>query len=252
MLFEGKLSGGMIMKRTINLSDHRYTTKDFAILEKLPELNERHEDKWQGEWYSYTDITEITNRMASYDDGDGGYYRYYVLEKSWGYLSDPDSTETYIDDKYIAVWESYANEDYPAEEATTYVTIDNLDERYEDIDSAIEAADKMQLETVTINVYDQNGNLLESQDCERNPNSGDLVYTTWGIFGYRYFEGSDEIETSDGLSGSINSKEEAMAEAETIRDRFCRYDLVKLEAYTQTLSENIGDVTESIEVYSSR
>lgn len=134
----------------------------------------------------------------------------------------------------------------------TYVTIDNLDERYADIDSAIEAAENMQLEMVTINVYDQNGNLLESQDCERNPNSGDLVYTTWGIFGYRYFEGSDEIETSDGLSGSINSKEEAMAEAETMRDRFCRYDLVKAEAYTQTLSENIGDITESIEVYSSR
>ena len=107
------------MKRTINLSDHRYTTKDFAILENLPYLNKRHEDKWQGEWYSYTDITEITNRMASYDDGDGGYYRYYVLKKSWGYLSDPDNTETYIDDKYIAVWESYANEDCPAEEATT-------------------------------------------------------------------------------------------------------------------------------------
>ena len=98
------------MKRVINLSDHRYKERNFTVLESLPILNERHEDKREGEWYEYTDLTEITNKVARYDDGDGGFYRYYIAVKDWGYLDDPDDTEIKTDDIYIAVWEEYSHE----------------------------------------------------------------------------------------------------------------------------------------------
>lgn len=131
----------------------------------------------------------------------------------------------------------------------TYVTINDIDERYKNIDDAIEAAEDMQLETLTIEVFNQDGKLLESQRCERNSNNGKIVYDTWGIFGYRYFDGSEEIESSDILVESISSEAEAMQKLEEMRNRFSQYDIVKVEAYSQTLYENIGDVSESIIVY---
>lgn len=100
------------MIRTIHLSDHRYKERNFTVLESLPVLNERHEDKWEGEWYEYVDITEITDKVARHDEGcDGGYYRYYIAVKDWGYLDDPDDTEIRTDDVYIAVWKNYSDEE---------------------------------------------------------------------------------------------------------------------------------------------
>ena len=98
------------MKHTINISDHRYIRRDFEPMGKLPALHERHNDEFRGTWYEYDSATEITNKIALHDDGDGGYYRFYVLEKLWGYLDDPDNTEPQKDDIYIAVWEKYSEE----------------------------------------------------------------------------------------------------------------------------------------------
>lgn len=129
----------------------------------------------------------------------------------------------------------------------TYVTIDKLDKRYDSIDDAIQAAEDMELETVTVYVHDEDGNILDSQECDRNPYSNDLVYCTWGVFAYRHNGYCDKM-----LAEGINSEAEAREAAEKCKNDFWKYEEVRIETYEQTLSENIGDVGESIIIYGEK
>lgn len=131
----------------------------------------------------------------------------------------------------------------------TYVTIDNLEKHYADIDDAVQAAEEMGLETIVIYVSDESGEILYSQNCERDPRTREFVYYAWGIIGYTYYEDSDCIECTEILAEGINSKEEALEKAKEIQDQFISYDVVKAESYSQTISENIGDVCEAITIY---
>lgn len=47
----------------------------------------------------------------------------------------------------------------------------------------------------------------------------------------------------------INSEEEARELAETIRDKFDRFDRVTIASYSQTTSENVGDLGKEIVIY---
>lgn len=106
----------------------------------------------------------------------------------------------------------------------TYVELKNDDRKFDTIEDAIQEAENQQLETADIEVYSEDGELLEWQTAERNPHSGDLVYSTWGVF------------RSEILREQINSRKEAIDIALELMD----YG-VYIQDYSQTLSENIGD-----------
>lgn len=117
----------------------------------------------------------------------------------------------------------------------TYVELKNDDRKFDTIEDAIQEAENQQLETADIYVYSEGGELLEWQTAERNPHSGDLVYSTWGVF--RGDIGDDgKLVASEILREQINSRKEAIDIALKLMD----YG-VHIQDYSQTLSENIGD-----------
>lgn len=117
----------------------------------------------------------------------------------------------------------------------TYVELKGTDRKFDTIEDAIQEAENQQLETADIEVYSEDGELLEWQTAERNPHSGDLVYSTWGVF--REDIGDDgKLVGSEILREQINSRKEAIDIALELMD----YG-VCIQDYSQTLSENIGD-----------
>lgn len=117
----------------------------------------------------------------------------------------------------------------------TYVELKNDDRKFDTIEDAIEAAECQQLDTADIYVYSEDGKLLEWQTVEKNTNSGDLVYSTWGVFRASFYD-SGEIEQTEILREQINSRKEAIDAALDLMNHG-----VYIQDYSQTLSEHIGD-----------
>ena len=117
----------------------------------------------------------------------------------------------------------------------TYVGLKNDDRKFDDIDDAIKEAERQKLDTADIYVYSEDGELLEWQTVERNPNSGDLVYSTWGVFKAHFYD-DGRLGQTETLREQINSRKEAIDAALELAD----YG-VFIQDYSQTLSENIGD-----------
>lgn len=117
----------------------------------------------------------------------------------------------------------------------TYVELKNDDRKFDTIEDAIQEAESQQLDTADIEVYSEDGELLEWQAAERNPHSGDLVYSTWGVF-RGDIDDDGNLVASEILREQINSRKEAIDIALELMD----YG-VYIQDYSQTLSENIGD-----------
>lgn len=117
----------------------------------------------------------------------------------------------------------------------TYVELKNDNRKFDTIEDAIQEAENQQLETADIEVYSEDGELLEWQTAERNPYSGDLVYSTWGVF-RGDIDDDGKLVASEILREQINSRKEAIDIALELMD----YG-VYIQDYSQTLSENIGD-----------
>ena len=140
----------------------------------------------------------------------------------------------------------------------TYVTIElngqAIDKKFDTIDDAVGYAEQhkkdVETDTLEINVYDTEGEMLEYQTSKRNPYSGDFEYYTWGIFGRDFDKESGRCTDSEILEELINSEEEAREIAEKLhKDKFSRFDTVSIESYLQTIDENIGDVGKSYIIY---
>jgi hypothetical protein len=99
-----------------------------------------------------------------------------------------------------------------------------------------------------IDIFNENNDLIDGQRCEKEPYSGDFVLFTYGVIGYRT-DDNGIITDSDLLAEGINTYQEACEIAQSMTDVFHKYDTVKIETYTQTLYENIGDVYFSHPVY---
>lgn len=104
--------------------------------------------------------------------------------------------------------------------------------KFDTISDAIEYAEDIAAETAKIDVYDNSGNYLEGQTAERNPYSNDLVYTTWGVF---------LDDNCDHWIGEINSHDDAYEMAVNLKKQNPESDIF-IQAYTQTLSENIDNI----------
>lgn len=117
----------------------------------------------------------------------------------------------------------------------TYVELKGTDRKFDTIEDAIQEAENQQLETADIEVYSEDGELLEWQTAERNTHSGDLVYSTRGVF-KENIDDDGKLVASEILREQINSRKEAIDIALELMD----YG-VCIQDYSQTLSENIGD-----------
>lgn len=140
----------------------------------------------------------------------------------------------------------------------TYVTIELNDKTimsFDTIDEAVEYAERLKeyietdAETLEISVYDTENKMLEYQTSKFNAHSGHFEYCTWGIFGYDIDEESGKCTNCEILESLINSEAEARKIAETIKDKFSRFDRVCIEWYLQSIDENIGDVGASYIIY---
>ena len=114
----------------------------------------------------------------------------------------------------------------------TFVEL-NADLRFDTIEDAIIEAENQELEIAEIDVYAEDGTYLESQTATRNPYSGDLVYTTWGVFAVTFnmeiFE-EGKIADMEILAEQINSLEEAYEIAEKFKAEMGKD--ICIQAYT--------------------
>lgn len=126
----------------------------------------------------------------------------------------------------------------------TFVEL-NADLRFDTIEEAIIEAENQELEIAEIDVYAEDGTYLESETATRNPYSGDLVYTTWGVFAVTFnmemFE-EGKIADMEILAEQINSLEEAYEIAEKFKAETGKD--ICIQAYTQTISENLDNIGE--------
>lgn len=127
-----------------------------------------------------------------------------------------------------------------------------IDQKFDTIDEAVAYAEQHheadEDDVLDIYVYSDDGS-YEHQESSRNPHSGDFIYYAWGIFGENFFDDSQRVSDSEILAECINSEEEARELAETIRDKFDKFDRVTIASYSQTTSENVGDLGEKIVIY---
>lgn len=139
----------------------------------------------------------------------------------------------------------------------TYVKIEFnneiIDKKFDTLDDAVfyvemkYNADKNDI--LNIYVYYDDDVAIEHQASTRNPYSGDLIYYSWGIYGENFFEGSDRVYNSEILAECINSEEETIKIAETIRDKFEKFDRVTIASYAQSVWESFGYSHTEITIY---
>lgn len=124
----------------------------------------------------------------------------------------------------------------------TYVIIDNVDKRFPTIQDAVQYAEDNfddEIESFEMDVYSESGEHIDNQTVERNPYSNQFVYAAWG-FGvskwndneYDWYE--DIFDTLDQLlenEGYLAAKAKGYG--------------LRVEKYTQTVYENIGDVVDT-------
>ena len=123
----------------------------------------------------------------------------------------------------------------------TYVVINNVEQKFNTMQDAVQYAEDNfddEIESFEMSVYSENGENLDCQTVERNPYSGNFVYAAWSFgidkHGYNDYDWyDDEFDTLEQL---LENEDYAVAKEKG-------YDL-RVEKYTQTIYENIGDVVD--------
>lgn len=124
----------------------------------------------------------------------------------------------------------------------TYVKIDNVDKRFPTMQDAVQYADDNlddEIESFEMNVYSESGEHIDNQTVERNPYSNQFVYAAWGFGIDKYGNGE-----YDWQYGDYDTLEELFEDEDYIRAKENGYGL-RVEKYTQTVDENIGDVVDT-------
>ena len=133
----------------------------------------------------------------------------------------------------------------------TYVKIDSngivgfeeINERFDNLRDAVQYADDHfdeDMDSFEVNIYNANTDeYIEYQTVERNYCSGDFVYAAWGFGIDKY--GDSEY---DWQENEYDTLEELLEDEDYIRAKENGYAL-RVEKYTQTAYENIGDVVDT-------
>lgn len=117
----------------------------------------------------------------------------------------------------------------------TYVKLSTNSVKFSNIFNAVEYMENHGIDIAELSICSESGTVLESQEIGKN-SFGNIEYNEWAIIGYRFFE-DGRIESSDLLAEEIDSEAEAREIADAMRDKFESYDSVKIEFYSQTLTE---------------
>ena len=126
----------------------------------------------------------------------------------------------------------------------SYVKIENVDKRFGTMQDAVQYAEDNfddEIESFEIDIYSESGELIDNQTVEWNPYSNQFVYAAWG-FGVSKWNDNEYdwyVNVFDTLDQLLENKDYLSAKAK-------RYGL-RVEKYTQTVDENIGDVVDTYE-----
>lgn len=126
----------------------------------------------------------------------------------------------------------------------TYITIDNVNRKFDTMRDAVQYAEDNfddEIESFEMNVYSENGEYLEDQTVERNPYSNQFVYAAWG-FGISKWNDSDY----DWYGDEFDTLEQLLVNEDYVAAKEKGYDL-RVEKYTQTVDETIGDTVDTYE-----
>jgi hypothetical protein len=136
----------------------------------------------------------------------------------------------------------------------TYVIIDNVAQRFNTIQDAVQYAEDNfddEIESFEMSVYSENGENLDCQTVERNPYSNQFVYAAWGFCVNKYIHNDDDYGEDysfaqaaadwDYQGDEFDTLEQLLENADYLSAKAKGYGL-RVEKYTQTIDENIGDV----------
>ena len=124
----------------------------------------------------------------------------------------------------------------------TYITIDNVDRKFDTIRDAVQYAEDNfddEIESFEMDVYSENGEHIDNQTVERNPYSNQFVYAAWG-FGVSKWNDNEY----DWYEDEFDTLEQLLENEDYVAAKEKGYDL-RVEKYTQTVDENIGDVVDT-------
>lgn len=127
-----------------------------------------------------------------------------------------------------------------------YITIENIDKKFTSIEDAVKYADEnfdSDIESFELNIFSDDGKLIDWQTVERNPYSGDFVYAAW-VFSTNKYDDSEDTWEFDG--GSYDTLEQLLKDPDYLAAKSNGYRL-KVELITQTTYETIGDVVDTYE-----
>lgn len=126
----------------------------------------------------------------------------------------------------------------------TYITIDNVDRKFDTIRDAVQYAEDNfddEIESFEMDVYSENGEHIDNQTVERNPYSNQFVYAAWG-FGVSKWNDNEY----DWYGDEFDTLEQLLENEDYVAAKEKGYGL-RVEKYTQTVYENIGDIVDSYE-----
>lgn len=126
----------------------------------------------------------------------------------------------------------------------TYVKIENVDERFDTMRDAVKYAEDNfddEIESFEMNVYSDSGEHIDNQTVERNPYSNQFVYAAWS-FGINKWNDNDY--DYDWYGDEFNTLEQLLENEDYVNAKEKGYNL-RVERYTQTVDENIGDVVDT-------
>lgn len=128
----------------------------------------------------------------------------------------------------------------------TYITIDNVNRKFDTMRDAVQYAEDNfddELESFEMNVYSENGEYLEDQIVVRNPHNESFVYAAWG-FGVSKWNDNEYDWNGD----EFNTLEQLLENETYLAAKEKGYGL-RVEKYTQTVDESIGDTVDTYHPY---
>lgn len=138
-----------------------------------------------------------------------------------------------------------------------YVTIDGVDKRFDTMQDAVQYAEDNfddEIESFEMDVYSESGEHIDNQTVERNPYSNQFVFAAWGFCVNKYVHNDEEYgedynpvqAAADwNYQGDMFDTLDQLLENEDYLSAKANDYGLRVEKFTQTVDENIGDVVDT-------
>lgn len=138
---------------------------------------------------------------------------------------------------------SIAMKTYVKIDTNGIIDVEEINERFDTLRDAVHYADdhfNEDMDSFEVDIYNADTNeYIEYQTVERNYCSGDFVYAAWGFGIDKYGDGEYNWQDKE-----YDTLEELFEDEDYIHAKETGYGL-RVEKYTQTVDENIGDVVDT-------